>query len=725
MGLKDYVNEADNFRKNFSKFRDKKIVLYGIGRFTASLIPLLSSEYNFVGLMDKNPVNIGTSMYGLPIISAEETESIADLIVINTSKTYWDVIYERIHSIDVPVYYLDGRKAEWHENEDSYDFNNSYWNLSLQNLRSEIDKVDIISFDVFDTLLMRKVYLPDDVFHLVDIFLPKDSPLKGKFFQLRKNAQASVSTESNLDEIYLQIKHETSLDEKFLNKAKDLEMFTEEKVICPRKDIVQLCNETLQKGKSVYFLSDMYLSKQFIKKLLESNGISCVPIEHILVSSDIKMCKKSEGSLWDYYKERIVLEKKALHIGDDIISDIENANKRGINTYHLMNVRDMLKISSLRDIEPFILTTRQSLIMGIILSKIFNSPFALNKTKGRLFCDSTFIIGRCLFGSILVNFLFWLIKNTINSKVKNIYFFARDGYFLEKIYNYMISKCKGEFPFAHYLLISRKLLWTASMEDENDLEELVYWPYAGSFAELMNKRLDIIVDERTVEVNNQDVNYLLKSGNLLQFVKMYDKEIWNNVIRDKKNYSTFIKNFNFNENFVIVDIGYRGTTQKYLSKFLKKNIDGYYIVTNQKNVFITKHGNKNIMYSCYLYESDDKKLANISSKILFIESFLTAPYGMIKRIDENGNMVCDEEYSNQKYFSYKEELKEGIFEYIDELDKVGVLEYFLSIDRSDLNFIDNFYGEFFSKKTLFSEEAKKSFFYDNNAMRVGENEIFS
>mgnify|MGYP007070129408 CR=1 FL=1 len=48
-------------------------------------------------------------------------------------------------------------------------------------------------------------------------------------------------------------------------------MFTEEKVICPRKDIVQLCNETLQKGKSVYFLSDMYLSKQFIKKYVKKD----------------------------------------------------------------------------------------------------------------------------------------------------------------------------------------------------------------------------------------------------------------------------------------------------------------------------------------------------------------------------------------------------------------------------------------------------------------------
>ena len=390
-----------------------------------------------------------------------------------------------------------------------------------------------------------------------------------------------------------------------------------------------------------------------------------------------------------------------------------------------MNARDMLKASSLKNVAPFILTTRQSIVTGIILSKLFNSPFALNKNKGRIYCENTFNIGYCLFGAILFDFLIWLIKNSLENNIDNIYFFARDGYFLEKIYNHIINKLGYPCPQGYYLPISRKLLWTASMEDEDDLKEVIYWPYVGSFEEIMQHRLDVIVDKRTDEFNKQDVNALLTKDILFDLVKLYEKEITNNVIRDKKNYSEFIKKFDFEKKFAIVDIGHRGTTQKYLSKFLKRDIEGYYIVKDNNAVFITKHGNKNSMYSCFLYESDNPRFANISNKILFIESFLTAPYGMIRRIDDNGNMVCDKEYSNQKFFSYKEELNAGIFSYIDEIVNLGILSNFLSIDRSDLDFIDHFYGEFFSKKTVFGEEAKKSFFYDNDAMRLGENEIFA
>ena len=68
-----YQIELDEFKENFKEFRKSRIVLYGIGRYTATLVDGLK-DFQFVGLMDKDPANVGKIMFGIPIVSKEEAE---------------------------------------------------------------------------------------------------------------------------------------------------------------------------------------------------------------------------------------------------------------------------------------------------------------------------------------------------------------------------------------------------------------------------------------------------------------------------------------------------------------------------------------------------------------------------------------------------------------------------------------------------------------------------
>lgn len=102
--------EWDSFKEKFRMYTDKKIVLYGIGRGTATLVSE-NTCFNFVGLMDKDSENIGKDMYGLPIVSLAEAERIADMIIISAPETYWEIIYKRIETSNIPVYYRNGEKA--------------------------------------------------------------------------------------------------------------------------------------------------------------------------------------------------------------------------------------------------------------------------------------------------------------------------------------------------------------------------------------------------------------------------------------------------------------------------------------------------------------------------------------------------------------------------------------------------------------------------------------
>ena len=97
-----YQLEIENFIERFGKYSSARIVLYGIGRYTATLLEGLSG-FHIVGLMDKDLGNVGKVMFGVPVIDKETAEREADIVIINTAETYWDVIYSRIRDIRIPV----------------------------------------------------------------------------------------------------------------------------------------------------------------------------------------------------------------------------------------------------------------------------------------------------------------------------------------------------------------------------------------------------------------------------------------------------------------------------------------------------------------------------------------------------------------------------------------------------------------------------------------------
>ena len=146
-----YQTEIDNFIQRFGQYKNLRIVLYGIGRYTVTLLDGLNG-FNIVGLMDKDSANIGRTISGVPIFDQDTARRKADMIIINTAETYWDVIYNRIRDIGMPVYYINGEKAGTGRQRKAV---NRFRNLSYQELELKAERAEIVSFDFFDTLFMR------------------------------------------------------------------------------------------------------------------------------------------------------------------------------------------------------------------------------------------------------------------------------------------------------------------------------------------------------------------------------------------------------------------------------------------------------------------------------------------------------------------------------------------------------------------------------------------
>ena len=197
-------------------------------------------------------------------------------------------------------------------------------------LVNAIEAHDIISFDIFDTLVMRKVYINKDVFR---IMAQKIDPVWGiDFFTARTEAEFTLSRETYpyIEEIYADVVRRCPClkgqEEKLI--AQELEL--ERSLIIPRHDMVEIFDLAKQMGKTVNIVSDMYFRQDTIRSILEGVGIT--GYDKLLVSSEYNSSKPQH--LFDKYLAELP-EGSCLHIGDSLACDILPARKLGIDTFRL------------------------------------------------------------------------------------------------------------------------------------------------------------------------------------------------------------------------------------------------------------------------------------------------------------------------------------------------------------------------------------------------------
>lgn len=708
-GKSKFDYEAEEFEKNFLKHKSKRIALYGIGRMTATLLERIKG-FSIVGLLDKDENLIGTELYGVKIIRQEEAEKEADMIIINTAEVYWETIYQRIRNWNIPIYFRNGELAE----EKACD-SAEIWKGSFTEIRQKVEDAEVVSFDVFDTLVMRKFLFPVDVFRIVD---KKVKSLYGiDFFDVRKRV-VSLLYEPTINEIYEKIQEIEEWGEELVNEIKLIEIETDLSNIVPRYDMVTLCNETMNE-KEVYFVSDMYYTSDILFRVLSQCGLQ-VKREQIIVSCEQKK-SKINADLWIYYKEKIVKGRKALHIGDNIKSDIEEAQRQGLDTFYVMSSYTMLQHSSIKKIVPDICSLYASASVGLICSKLFNSPFALHDAKGKIHFQSNKQAGYCILGSFLFSFITWLMRIAKIHKIDTLAFLARDGYLLIQEYEYLCDLLQTEkFPKAVYLEISRRTIMNASVEKAEDIYAITKFPYSGTVNEFLQKRFAV---KDKSEFGDMSVVEIQKRGySLEQIVESMYNVIFQQTQEEKISYLAYLNSLDLSDNFAIVDTMLYGTTQYYLGKLLHRKLKGYYfsacVEENSKNLEM------NEMYGCFQKSGDSSgKDTYICKNSIFSDAFFTSPEGMLLYINEKGEKKYAPKMSNQKFFGVREEMQQGIFEFFQDILEMQ-MEKEIDKMEADNYFADELLGIFLGGGFVPTEDMKKGFFFDNALLSDRESSLW-
>lgn len=333
----------------------------------------------------------------------------------------------------------------------------------------------------------------------------------------------------------------------------------------------ELFQFAVDSGKKVYLISDMYYPKDYLEKLLFQNGIT--GYTDLFVSCDVKK-EKSDGSLFQWYLTQAESGKN-LHIGDNRRADIQKATESGIDTYHIYSAYELLMASSVQEILSEVKTLQQRCILGLVISRIFNNPFALHSSKGYVAIHDIQDIGYCFVAPMLTEFIKWFLAQVNVLDIEQVLFPSRDGYLIQKVFE-ILSENKMD---STYFRTSRRAVSVTGIRDIADIRRIASRKYQGTCREFLKTRFGIEIDFKDERSNLYMIDF--SDADLEILLLDYEDVILKSAGEERLRYIDYLdkKDVLSNKRQVLFDFGASGTVQYNLSRLLERDIRGLYFAT--------------------------------------------------------------------------------------------------------------------------------------------------
>ena len=316
------------------------------------------------------------------------------------------------------------------------------------------------SFDIFDTLVSRKYATDSGILASLREILRTEHAnefpeyLVDDFIGLRKFAQhsaheASEYPEVTLDEIYGAFGEEfPELSSGQLRMLQSLEESLELESCYGIPRNISHVLDLLEKGNTVVLISDMYLSKALILRMLEKAEPRLASLPFYL-SSELRI-RKMDGDLFRRVCEDLKIKPEELtHTGDNFHSDCVMAERCGVKSVYY---RD----SELTVVESEYFGEERNLFQQLIVGASKQARLETEDDK------PSYRLGASYTGPFFYGVVHNALKQAINEGIDRIYFLARDGYLLKVIADEIVAAL-GLNIKVHYLYVSRQSTYLASV----------------------------------------------------------------------------------------------------------------------------------------------------------------------------------------------------------------------------------------------------------------------
>ena len=492
--------------------------------------------------------------------------------------------------------------------------------IDSERLISLIRDYDVVTFDIFDTLLKRNVSNPSDVFEYIGKKI-------GNLEFAQKRIQAEIRARGKKKD-----KEVTLLDiyKEYGEDYSRHELEAEEELLVVNNDILPVFQYCVE-NKRVALISDMYLPEIFLSEVLEREGIT--GYEKLYLSSSLKKTKQS-GDLFRYVLEDMGIEnKKILHIGDSFSSDYRVPKEIGMDVFHLPTriKRDGFRLKG------------KSLEEDIINNFINNTVLQCS--------DPYYRFGYEKFGMFLWGYVKWIHDSVLSAGIDRIYFFSRDGFIMKEAFDSLYSDVNTQ-----YLEVSRRALRVPILWKNLEFDYLIDMLSPSKFVSLA-----MIFDGVGLDIH--DYQELIKAYGFELSTYFVRDELWyNDKIRDlyrqltpdiesvsKKEYELLKKYILQNQirgRFAVVDIGWSGGMQRYLCETLEMigvehEIKGLYVGVAdyyKRNQSVVPDLDLNGYLFDFLHypSAVDPRSSFVG---LFETLFLEQAGSVVKYVEENGMVI--------------------------------------------------------------------------------------
>lgn len=643
------VDMSMDMDKLFGQYKDRKIALYGLSTETERALHGFDGGYEIVGLMDS--FRSEGDIFGKHIISFDHAvkAGIGLIIVVarpGSCRAIANLIGNRCHKEGIAL--MDIRGKDLLElRKVSYRFSNVD-GVTKAGIEEKIRNADVVSFDLFDTLVMRQTLFSDDVAEYVECRLKENGVVLEDFCIKRLESEKVLSRNAapTLIDIYRNVLEKSdngSKEDISAEELADLEWDIDYELLVPRQEVCDLFKRTVESGKDVYIVSDTYYNKSQLARILEKSGIT--KYTDILSSSDCKMSKMQ--GLYKVLKDR-EKSKRCLHIGDDIVADIEYARKWGFQTCRVYSGRDLLEEVGNLGIAGCMKSLSDRLRVGMFVSVIFNSPFQFENKEKYIIIHNAYEIGYLICAPMISDFVLWFRYHMKKNQFRNIWFSARDGYLIKKMYGYLIQ-ISGETDETVYFLTSRIASIRAGVRDEKDIQYVDEMKFSGTLEESLKERFGIDTSDCGCG------NVLSNEDSLMKFRDV----ILERSRKSYENYQKYINKLKIKDgDIAFFDFVAKGTIQMYVQRLTRNPLKGFYFLQLEK-----EHMKDMKLDIRSFYEEEENNPCAIYDDYYILETIITAPYPSVKEFDEAGNPVFADETRSERDILCFERAQEGIFDY--------------------------------------------------------------
>ena len=353
--------------------------------------------------------------------------------------------------------------------------------------------MEISSFDIFDTCLIRKCGTPEnffDVFSLRAFDGDAEEWARQEFVAARVLAQQSIqSASTTLQDIWDAFSWTHPL-----LKSKDdlyrLEQDLEREMLVPVLAMRDKVNNCRKCGDKIIFISDMYLSSEFLISVLRECGFF-QDGDALYVSCECN-ASKWNGELFQYVKEKEGLKsfRHWHHYGDNKVGDYKAPKKLGIKCT-LINHEYTPYQKQWKDNDYSLGFKYPSILAGLGRALHYSTELTTH---------TDFVLD--IIAPFYCSLVYRMMKDAKQRGIKRLYFCARDAYEMHQI----ALKYKSLFPGidCRFLYISKKSLYEGDslarqkyfeqigLANTTDYVAIVDFRSSGKTLQVLNEQLSQI-----------------------------------------------------------------------------------------------------------------------------------------------------------------------------------------------------------------------------------------